>query len=112
MPQDFDGPSELAGHRHASDYWFQQTLKRTERGLEVLAQRMIASGSQYDPDNESGRLWWLFRGPLTDEQALYLAGNPHEFSSGPGRAFGCAPMIRRNPSGSKVLVTQFTGLDI
>lgn len=60
-------------------------------------------------DGDQWRVWALFRGDVSDADALAHAGF-YQYYMGPGQPFGGAPVIRR--SRGYVLVTAWGGLDI
>lgn len=79
------------------------------RALQDLV--IVASGRRESRDGDSWTHWWLLQGPINDQDALYLCGNPSPYYHGPGRGFGGEPIIRRNRF-HRTLVTWHTGLDI
>lgn len=81
-----------------------------EAHRQTISHLLIAKGRKTYGEDGFTVHWWLMSSLLSDEDALYLADNPRRFYHGPGRAFGCEPMIRRQ--GRRLLVKWHTGLDV
>jgi hypothetical protein len=68
----------------------------------------LATAGHKSLSDESGIDWQVYPPAMSDEDVL--SDWDSAFNGGPGRSFTNSPCLRR--TGTRVLVTQFIGLDI